>query len=631
MPGDARRDGAAPSLFDRAIADEVATLFGSWRWTTLSTLLGLLLFCVALGGEAPTGAVAWWMLALLANQAWRAALTRAYHRVRPPPARAPVWGWRWALGSFVAGALWGGAAVAFYPAAPAHQALLIVCMFGVALGGVNLTAVFRPAFYAFALPTLTPLIVRVATTGDTVHASIAGVMSIVLAFLLAFGAGVNALVTRSLMIRHENTDLIASLKAQTAVAEAARGAAEAANRSKSQFLAAASHDLRQPLHALGLFAAALSLKVRDADLRPLVGSINDSVEALEGLFAQLLDLSRLEAGALQVAPVRMAIAPLFARLAADFGPQAAAAGLALRIRPTTLWIESDPLLLERLLRNLVCNALRYTPRGGALVAARRRGNGVRIDVVDTGIGIAARDCDRVFADFVQVGAGPRHHVGGRGMGLGLAIVRRIADLLQHRMELASRPGRGSRFSIGVPLAEPPAEPMPPRSTAPSTAQPMHRDLARRCVVAIDDDPAVLAAMRALIESWGARVLAAGTADRLRESLAGLGIDAVDLVVADLRLADGRCGLAEIARVREQVGESIPALLVSGDTGAEARALAAAAGVRLLAKPVVAAELEAALAAALDRSARALAPQPGPSPVCEEVRTRSFRGSRPLSP
>lgn len=605
MPGAARCDGAAPSLFDRAIADEVATLFGSWRRTTLSTLLGLLLFCVALGGEAPTAAVACWVLALLANQAWRAALTRAYHRARPPPARAPVWGWRWALGSFVAGALWGGAAVAFYPAAPAHQALLIVCMFGVALGGVNLTAVFRPAFYAFALPTLVPLIVRVGISGDAVHASIAGVMSIVLAFLLAFGAGVNALVTRSLMIRHENADLIASLKAQTAVAEAARGAAEAANRSKSQFLAAASHDLRQPLHALGLFAAALSLKVRDADLRPLVGSINDSVEALEGLFAQLLDLSRLEAGALQAAPARTALAPLFARLAADFGPQAAAAGLVLRIRPTALWIESDPLLLERLLRNLVCNALRYTPRGGALVAARRRGNGVRIDVVDTGIGIAARDRDRVFADFVQVGAGPRQHVGGRGMGLGLAIVRRIADLLQHRLELASRPGRGSRFSIGVPLAKPPPAAAPPRSAAPfpapSTARPMPHDLAGRCVVAIDDDPAVLAAMRALIESRGARVLAAGTADRLRESLADLAIDAVALVVADLRLADGRCGLAEIARVREQAGGSIPALLVSGDTGAEARAQAAAAGVRLLAKPVVAAEFDAALAEALGRS------------------------------
>ncbi len=600
MSSPARSDGAWPSLHDRAIADEVATLFGSWRRTTLATLLGLLLFCVALGNEAPTGAVAWWILAILANQAWRAALTRAYHRARPPPARAPVWGWRWALGSFVAGGLWGGAAVAFYPAAPAHQALLIVCIFGVALGGVNLTAVFRPAFYAFALPTLVPLIVRVGLTGDPVHASIAGVMSIVLAFLLAFGAGVNALVTRSLMIRHENTDLIASLKAQTEVAETARGIAEAANRSKSQFLAAASHDLRQPLHALGLFAAALSLKVRDADLRPLVGSINDSVEALEGLFAQLLDLSRLEAGALHAAPVRFALAPLFARLAADFCPQAAAAGLVLRIRPTALWIESDPLLLERLLRNLVCNALRYTPRGGALVAARRRGSGVRIDVVDTGIGIAARDRDRVFADFVQVGAGPRHHVGGRGMGLGLAIVRRIADLLQHGLELASRPGRGSRFSVTVPLANAAPSAVPASTAEPPADRGQPPDLARRCVVAIDDDPAVLAAMRALIESRGARVVAAATADRLGDVLADERIDAIDLVVADLRLAHGRCGLAEIERVRKLAGRSIPALVVSGDTGADAHAQASAAGFRLLAKPVVGAEFEAALAEALGR-------------------------------
>ena len=604
-----RGDRAGPSLLDRAVADEVATLFGSWRRTTASTLLGLLLFVVALGDQAPAGGIAWWTLAVLANQAWRAALTRAYHRARPPPARAPAWGWRWALGSFVAGSLWGGAAVAFYPAAPAHQALLIVCMFGVALGGINVTAVFRPAFYAFVLPTLVPLIARVGATGDPVHASIAGVMAIVLAFLLAFGAGVNALLTRSLVIRHENTDLIARLKTQTGVAEAARVAAESANRGKSQFLAAASHDLRQPLHALGLFAAALSLRVRDADLRPLVGSINDSVEALEGLFAQLIDLSRLEAGALQAAPSRIALAPLFARLAADFGPQATAAGLVLRIRPTTLWVVSDPLLLERLLGNLVCNALRYTASGGALIAARRRADGVRIDVVDTGVGIAPRDRERVFGDFVQVGAGPRHHVGGRGMGLGLAIVRRMADLLQHRLELASRPGRGSRFSITAAFADAAPLAMPADASPSPAAGGRPPDLARRCVVAIDDDAAVVAAMRALIESRGARVITAATADRLGETLTDECIGAIDLVIADLRLAHGRCGLAEIERVRQIAGRSIPALVVSGDTGAEARAQVSAAGFRLLAKPVVGAEFEAALGAALG----------GPAPESESAR------------
>jgi signal transduction histidine kinase/CheY-like chemotaxis protein len=591
MPAGTSPDGAVPSLLVRAVADEVATLFTSWRSTTLSMLLGALIFCVVLGDQAPAASLAAWIAAILANQAWRAALARAYRQARPAPALAPRWGRRWALGSFIAGALWGVAAVAFYPAPPAHQALLIVCLFGVALGGVNLTAVYRPAFYAFVLPAVVPLIVRVAAGGDGVHHAIAAVMTVVLAFLLAFGIGVNALITRSLMIRHENTDLIAELKTQTDAAQAARIGAENANRAKSRFLAAASHDLRQPLHALGLFAAALSVRVRDADLRPLVGSINASVEALERLFAQLLDLSRLEAGALHAVPTRLPLAPLFAHLAADFAPQADAAGLLLRVRPTPLSVESDPVLLERMLRNLVCNALRYTARGGVLVAARRRAGAVRIDVVDTGCGIAVEDRDRVFGDFVQVCAGPRHHVGGRGMGLGLSIVRRLAELLQHRVELASRPGRGSRFSIVLPLAAP-ADAGGPRDTVdPETVTSAAPDFAGRCVVVLDDDPAVLAGTRALIESRGGRVIAAGSAAGLPLEPIDRDAAAIDLIVADLRLAEGRSGLTEIDRLRRRAGRPIPALIVSGDTGDEARAEVAACKLRLLPKPLVAAALE----------------------------------------
>src|SRR4029453_10119583 len=187
-----------------------------------------------------------------------------------------------------------------------------------------------------------PLIVRVAIEGDQLHAFIAIVLLVVLAFILRFGHNLNNLMTESLAIRYEKIDLIDELQAQTAAADRARATAEAANRGKTQFLAAASHDLRQPLHAMGLFAAALSERAHDVQVRNLVGSINASVEALERLFSALMDISKLDAGAVSPRRARFALAPLFERIARDFSPLAAARGLRLAVVPTRLWVDSDP-------------------------------------------------------------------------------------------------------------------------------------------------------------------------------------------------------------------------------------------------------------------------------------------------
>jgi signal transduction histidine kinase len=251
---------AAP-LLARARADQVATLYGSWHRTTASMVLGALILCVVLWDRAAAGAMAVWFTAILANQAWRGLLARAYHRAQPGIAAAPRWGVYWAAGSTLAGTLWGIAAIAMYPASPPHEALLIVCLFSVIQGGLNLTAVYKPSFYGFVLTALLPLIVRVAVEGDPVHLFTALVLGVVLAFVLAFGRQVNDVLTQSLAMRYENVDLIAELRAQTEAAESARAAAETANRAKSQVLAAASHDLRQPLQP-GTFATAPAAKAR---------------------------------------------------------------------------------------------------------------------------------------------------------------------------------------------------------------------------------------------------------------------------------------------------------------------------------------------------------------------------------
>ena len=547
-----------------------------------------------------------WLTAILLNQAWRISLAHNYHRARPALHDVRRWGFYWSAGSALAGALWGGAAFVMYPASPAYEALLIVCLFGVVLGGLNLTAVYKPSFYGFVLPALVPLIVRVAQESDAVHVFTAMVMGVVLVFLLGFGHHLNNVLTHALATRYENVDLIGELQAQTQAAVEARATAETANRAKSQFLAAASHDLRQPLHAMGLFAAALAAKAREPELKPLVASIHASVEALEGLFAQLLDLSRLDAGAMTPEKGAVALQPLFARLAADFAPQAAAHGLRLAIVPTTLAVNSDAVLLERILRNLLANALRYTRAGGVVLGTRRCGAFARIDIVDQGIGIPNDMQEQIFDEFVQGGSAPQHHAAGRGLGLGLAIVRRLAALLGHRIELASVPGRGSRFSIIAPRIAPPRRRDDQREQrAPLTVTPAFTDFAGRRIAVIDDDPAVVAAMRALFSAWGATVAGGENVDATAAELTtlakggGTSLPVLDLIVADLRLADGHCGLDAVAQLRQIVGTRSPALIVSGDTGEEARASVDAAGFTLLSKPVMAAALQGAAMAAIE--------------------------------
>ena len=532
-----------------------------------------------------------WFGAILANQGWRGLLARAWHRACPGIADAPRWGRYWSVGSAIAGGLWGVAATVMFPASPPHQALLIVCLFSVVLGGLNLTAVYKPSFYGFVLAALVPLIARVALESGQVYLFTALVLFVVLVFVLSFGRQVNDLLTQSLAIRYENVDLIGELTAQSRAAESARAAAETANRAKSQFLAAASHDLRQPLHAMGLFSAALSARTRDPEMKPLARSIQTSVEALEALFGQLLDLSRLDAGALKPDRGEVPLGPLFARLEADFAAQAVACGLALRVVPTAWSVDSDPLLLERILRNLVANALRYTRSGGVLVGARRRGAAVRIDVIDTGIGIAASDRQRIFDEFVQVGALARRET-GRGMGLGLAIVRRLGALLEHPLELDSNPGRGSRFSLTtarVALRRRRNEPAPALREASVDSLPAAHFVGR-CVAIVDDDTVVVDAMCTLFASWGCRV--AGASDAATAASA-CGSAAPDLVVADLRLSNGRSGIEAIGELRRVFGQVIPALIVSGDTSDAAREETRAAGITLLTKPVVAAALRAA--------------------------------------
>ena len=477
----------APALLRRARADQVATLYAQWPRTTMAMTLGAAILATVMWGTVPAGVFAAWFAAVLANQAWRLRLARRYRAAAPSESATRRWGSASALGSTFAGALWGCAGVMlFVPGDPGLQALLIVCLFGVILGGLNLTSVYKPAFYGFVLPALVPLIVRVAAEGDGLHVYIAAVMVVVLAFIVGFGHNLNNLMTQSLTIRYENVDLIRELTRESAAADRARATAEAANRDKTQFLAAASHDLRQPLHALGLFGAALAARVDEPAAREIVDCVNASVEALERQFTALMDISKLDAGAVTPSRSRFALAPMLARLEREFAPLAATRRLRLSIAPTSVWVDSDPVLLERVLANLVSNAVRHTERGGAVVGVRRRGPQVAIEVRDSGGGIPARERERIFEAFYQIRPGAR---AGGGMGLGLEIIRRLAALLEHPVDVDSTV-RGSRFAIIVPRAQP---------AVPCLAQRTRRGarglLAGATIAVVDDESSIIDAMR----------------------------------------------------------------------------------------------------------------------------------------
>lgn len=358
-------------------------------------------------------------------------------------------------------------------------------------------------------------------------------------------------------------------------------ALEDANRFKSRFLASASHDLRQPLHALNLFVSQLGAERDSAERERLIGRIGAAIGSMNDLFDALLDMARLEAGVIEPHVRGFAIAPLFMRLRTTFSESAREKGLKLRIVSSGAWVKSDSILLERLLINLVSNAVRYTFAGGVVVGCRRRGRALRIEVWDTGTGIPDEDLPRIFGEFVQLAPGQRGAEGG--LGLGLSIVGRLAELLDHRLETVSRVGKGSRFSIILPLAE-------KRDLVASTTVLIDTP-AQRCVLIVEDDPLALDGISGILRSWGCRVIAASGPDAARQALAA-GASRPDLIISDLHLGNGQTGMDVIADVRADTGTMIPAFLISGDTTPDCLQEVQARGYRLLHKPVAPIRLRA---------------------------------------
>ena len=392
----------------------------------------------------------------------------------------------------------------------------------------------------------------------------------------------------------------AELQIRLAQTQAAREQAEQANIAKSRFFAAASHDLRQPLHSLGLFASALDEHLTAAPAREIARSVRASIHSLESLFDSLLDLSRLDAGVVSVEPRNVGLQSVFDRLAHEFHAEAVERELRLRFVPTRAVVRTDPMLLERILINLVSNAMRYTARGGVAIGVRRHGRRAAIAVCDTGVGIPADKQDLVFEEFFQVSNPGRDR--RRGLGLGLAIVQRLARLLDHPLRLRSVPGRGSCFTIELPFADGPAD-------APLEEAAMIDDdaLLGVRVLVVDDDVMVREGTVALLHQWRALPRTAASS---AEACAAIAEGFVPvLMIVDLRLGEAQDGIEVINSLRQRLGRATPALLVSGDTGAAELLRVRASGIPLLTKPVAPAKLRSMLRTLVDSGGSAAGATP----------------------
>jgi PAS domain S-box-containing protein len=384
-------------------------------------------------------------------------------------------------------------------------------------------------------------------------------------------------------------------RAQTELRQA-REAADRANLAKSRFLAAASHDLRQPLQTLSLLNGTLRRTVRDSIAAEAVLQQSQAIEAMSRLTNALLDISKLESGAIRPDPADFSVAVLFEELRNEFASLAAEKGLELRIEADGPLAHSDASLVGQIMRNLLSNAIKYTREGWVRLGATGGANRVRLDVTDTGVGIPADQLPYIYDEFYQVGVAS--NTAREGYGLGLAIVQRLVKLLGLRLEARSEVGRGSTFSLELPAAAAvgararPSEPIaPPRATAGAAR-----------ILLVDDDAGVRNATAMLLEVEGYQVArTASLAEAIQEARRGLPID---LVIADYHLQKGETGLDVIESIRQLAGESIAAVLVSGDTSSKLRGLKSKGPVRVASKPIRADELLRLIASLLDPAATA---------------------------
>jgi signal transduction histidine kinase/CheY-like chemotaxis protein len=552
---------------------------------TMSTVAAVILF-VTLRGEARLDVAPLWVVTFTAVSLARIAGARRYLRLRPPRERLPAWA-LWAFASTLLHVLLLGSVslIWMHPTRPEAESLMHIVLASVSIGAAVHLPAFYPAFFVYVIGLMAPLALRDLWIGDGYHLTLAALVIATALYTLQAGWRQAQAHAQTRAERVKNAALIEALRLENERTDAARRLTEQAHASKARFFAAANHDLRQPLHAMGLLAHSLRTPGGLQHAGDVSARLAECVDSMAQIVDELVDLARVDVAPERQQRSHFALATLLHETARAFEPQARSKGLAIEVDcDAATAVCSDRRLVARVLANLVSNAVRYTEQGAVRLIGRPVDGAVQVTVQDSGIGIAADELPRIFEEFYQVGNPARDR--RLGVGLGLATVKRLSEALGLALQVRSSPGQGSEFRFHLPAGsavQTRAEHQPPPSGDP---------LAARRVLVVEDDADSRTALLALLRGWGCDARAAedvtGTRERLAEGFRP------DAVLADLRLAGGASGIDAVSAVRATLAPQLPALVMTGDIGSERARRAADAGLLVLPKPVKPMQLRAFL-------------------------------------
>lgn len=548
-----------------------------------------LIITIFLWRSLPQSGLLIWMGSLAVTCWLRYQVIRAYHKADAATRLDSNWGPYFWCGTLVAGVIWGVWPLMFYDQYNTEFLLLISTIFaGMVAVSAASGGIYLPSFLSFSVPLILPLcIVHLRSDTDSLQLT-GGLLMMFLAvnyFLASRGSRQTDALLRA---QFQNQDLLDRLADEKATAERAVVA-------KSRFLAAASHDLRQPLHAMGLFLSALKRRENNPEQLSIINEMSQSADALNGLFNSLLDVSRLDAEIIDFNPDHYRLHELFDRVRATFIQQAEAKGLELVVNASSNVVYTDAILLERVLRNLVANAVKYTDSGRiSLVSLSDAAGNPVITLSDTGIGIPLEERDNVFTEYHQLDNPERDR--GKGLGLGLSIVRRLCDLMDIPLTMESTVGVGTIFRLTIPAGDP----LQVGQGIDPANRPEGALSSDPTILVIDDEKTVLSSMRTTLQDFGCNVLLAESAREALKVMA-LGDSPPSVVVSDYRLRGDHNGVDAVSVVRESLGRDIPGVIVTADTSPEKLRELVDSGLHVLHKPVRSKELHEVLRSVLENT------------------------------
>jgi signal transduction histidine kinase len=591
----------------RVLREQVASLFSTLKGSTVADALLAWTVGALFYWQLRSPWVLWWV-GLHFLELLRYPSQAAYHRDPEAAERSAFWGRRHWQEMVFFSCVWGALPWMMMPADNLSMTSMIVLIIvGLCSTGLPAVAARWPSVLAFVLPMNIGLISALLWHGGNTHLVLAFFVAVYLLATFQIAHALNKMLTESLLARFEKEALAEQIAKQ--MAETQRLSDE-----KTRFFASASHDLRQPLHAIALFGAVLERQLQDHAAGQHANRLMHAVHVMGTSLDTMLDMSRLDAGVVQPEVKSIALRPMLQALNQMFATRAEEKGLQLRLRTTELRVQTDPQLLQRLLANLVENAIKYTEHGGVLVVARAKQDQVWIDVVDTGRGIAPENREKIFEAFYQIDNPGRDR--SQGLGMGLSIVRRLAHLLDHKLELTSRPGVGTRFRLRLPPARSLAAVPTIGAGASSLDAPARSEMSPNAaalqapapalpspVLLLDDEIDIGHAMAALLNSHGVQleVVTHEAAAEQAFALAALEARPFAALICDYRLAEGADGLEAARRLRAKFNPNLPFLLVTGETSPQRLQRIRDSGVPVLYKPVVAEALLETLAKLISKA------------------------------